>query len=81
MIERLFPSRLPPELLLLTEHYARLYALAVIDEPDFRKKSIAAGRSSTTMPTLSIRLIAMCPLYNLSSVVTTNSAKSPTRNR
>ena len=31
--------------------------------PSSRKKSIAAARSSTTMPTLSMRLTAMLPVY------------------
>jgi hypothetical protein len=31
-----------------------------------RKKSIVAPRSSTTIPTLSIRLSAMCPIYKVS---------------
>src|SRR4051794_12403122 len=40
--------------------------------PSSAKKEIAASRDSTTMPTLSIRLSAMCPFYNMSSVLSTN---------
>src|SRR5439155_25810362 len=41
--------------------------------PSSAKKEIAASRDSTTMPTVSIRLSAMFPLYNMSSVLSTNS--------
>src|SRR5947209_20114138 len=40
--------------------------------PSSAKKEIAASRDSTTMPTLSIRLSAMCPFYTMSSVLSTN---------
>jgi hypothetical protein len=37
-----------------------------------RKKSIVPPRSSTTIPTLSIRLSGMCPIYKVSSSLTTD---------
>src|SRR5207245_5756530 len=40
--------------------------------PSSAKKEIAASRDSTTMPTLSIRVSAMCPFYTMSSVLSTN---------
>jgi hypothetical protein len=40
--------------------------------PSSAKKARAASRDATTMPTLSIRVSAMCPFYNLSSVLSTN---------
>src|SRR5437868_7402094 len=45
--------------------------------PSSRKNSIVAARSSTTMPMLSIRLTAMCPIYNLSSALTTTWVRAP----
>jgi len=38
--------------------------------PSSRKNSIVAARSSTTIPTLSIRLSAMCQMYLASSILT-----------
>src|SRR4030095_4085424 len=40
--------------------------------PSSQKKSIVAPRSSMTIPTLSIRLSAMCPIYKVSSLLTTD---------
>ena len=38
-------------------------------------------RSSTTIPTLSIRLSAMCPIYKVSSNLTTNAFGTPKHER
>ena len=46
-------------------------------EAESRKKSIVSPRSSTTIPTLSIRLSAMCPIYKVSSRLTTGKFVQP----
>src|SRR2546421_9326224 len=68
-----------PIRVLVLDHFEAFKLCAVLAEPDERivdvvhgKKEIAASRDSTTMPTLSIRLSAMCPFYNMSSVLSTN---------
>jgi hypothetical protein len=49
--------------------------------PRSRKKSIVPPRSSTTIPTLSIRLSAMRPIYNVSSSLTTDPFAAPRHER
>src|SRR5262249_42801348 len=48
-------------------HSPSIVARPSSSRPSSRKKSIVPPRSSTTIPTLSIRLSAMCPIYKVSS--------------
>src|ERR1700729_3613946 len=47
-------------------HSPSIVARPSSSRPSSRKKSIVSPRSSTTIPTLSIRLSAMCRLYKMS---------------
>src|SRR5207248_2123499 len=53
-------------------HSPSIVARPSISRPSSRKKSIVPPRSSTTIPTLSIRLSAMCPIYKVPSSLTTD---------
>src|SRR6266704_1067243 len=53
-------------------HSPSIVARPSSSRPSSRKKSIVPPRSSTTIPTLSIRLSAMCPIYKVSSCLTTD---------
>src|SRR3982751_202141 len=53
-------------------HSPSIVARPSSSRPSSRKKSIVPPRSSTTIPTLSIRLSAICPIYKAPSTLTTD---------
>ena len=66
------------ELLMLTEHYARLFALVVIDEADFRRKSaIAEGVVEIFHAAVQMQLWAQRQFHASSSTVTWHATLNP----